>query len=121
MMALPFLQPLFERFAPVTIAMSDQIVDASLIAAHANATPKTRRKRGKRRGPDDWKDEPAKLPIGPGSGSSNPPTPRQPLAKPLKTYENDLSISFGSLSNLRLPKKRPARWLVFGSAFIYVL
>jgi transposase, IS5 family len=47
---------------PVTIAMSGQIVEASLSAAHADATPKARKKRSRTApGPDDRKDKPAKL------------------------------------------------------------
>ncbi len=59
--------PLFERFDATLrqsgyIAMSGQIVDASLIAAPRNATPLKRRRRSRKGGSrTDWKDKPAKL------------------------------------------------------------
>ena len=104
--------PLFERFDATLrhsgyIAMSGQIVDASLIAAPRQRNTEDEKKAIKEgRIPDDWKDKPAKLrqkdrdarwtvkftKAKPREDGSSPPVD---LAIPVFGYQNHISIDRG--------------------------
>ncbi len=104
--------PLFERFDATLrqsgyIAMSGQIVDASLIAAPRNATPLKRRRRSRKGGSrTDWKDKPAKLrqkdrearwtvKFTKAKLREDGSTPPVDLAIPIFGYQNHISIDRG--------------------------
>jgi IS5 family transposase len=104
--------PLFERFDAMLrqsgyIAMSGQIVDASLIAAPRQRNAEDEKKAIKDgRVPDDWKEKPAKLrhkdrdarwtvkftKVKPREDGSTPPVD---LAIPVFGYQNHISIDRG--------------------------
>ena len=106
------IRPLFERFDATLrqsgyIAMSGQIVDASLIAAPRQRNTQDEKKAIKEgRIPDDWKDKPAKLrqkdrdarwtvkftKAKPREDGSTPPVD---LAIPVFGYQNHISIDRG--------------------------
>src|ERR1700730_2814298 len=103
--------PLFERFDATLrqsgyIAMSGQIVDASLIAAPRQRNTQDEKKAKDGRIPDDWKDKPAKLrqkdrdarwtvkytKAKPREDGSTPPVD---LAIPVFGYQNHISLDRG--------------------------